>query len=99
MRHSGFDRVARAPVLSGARPAKNQLRSCRHPIWREPWFRSSCYAVAKPWRRLQAPPQSHFWPGCPLQKAPLQGLGHGRVNDVSKCVKRASLNPSVPVVK
>jgi hypothetical protein len=34
-----------------------------------------------------------------LQKRPLQGLGHGRVNDVSKCVKPASLNPSVPVVK
>jgi len=33
------------------------------------------------------------------KKRPLQGLGHGRVNDVSKCVKPASLNPSVPVVK
>ena len=32
-------------------------------------------------------------------KKALQGLGHGRVNDVSKCVKPASLNPSVPVVK
>jgi hypothetical protein len=33
------------------------------------------------------------------KKRPLQDLGHGRVNDVSKCVKPASLNPSVPVVK
>ena len=35
----------------------------------------------------------------PCKKRPLQGLGYGRVNDVSKCVRPASLNSSVPVVK
>ncbi len=33
------------------------------------------------------------------KKRPLQGLGYGRVNDVSKCVRPAGLNSSVPVVK
>jgi hypothetical protein len=81
-------------------PFANQLRYCRLPMWSEPWFRSSGHAVAEPDDGFGPRPPCAFWPGSThCKKPPLQGLAHGRVNDVSKCVKAASLNPSVPVVK
>jgi hypothetical protein len=77
----------------------NQLRYRCLPKWSAPRFRFSGHSVAKPGDAF-GPPPGLFRPGCAHgKKRPLQDLGHGRVNDVSKCVKPASLNLSVPVVK
>jgi hypothetical protein len=69
-------------------------------MWSEPKFRFSGHSIAKPGDAVGSLAGT-FPAQLPAhgKKRPLQDLGHGRVNDVSKCVKPASLNSSVPVVK
>ena len=81
-------------------PLRTSYAHCRLPMWSEPWFRSSGHAVAEPGDAF-GPAAGPFLARlpAPCKKRPFQALAHGRVNDVSKCVRPSSLNPSVPVVK
>ena len=92
-------RTTAAPVSRRGRTAPSAARSC--PL------RTSAAAAASPAMRLgspamaSAPRAGPFLARLPAhcKKRPIQRLGLGRVNDVSKCVKPASLNLSAPVVK
>jgi hypothetical protein len=84
-----------APSTARSGPLRTSSATCRVPMWTGPWFRSSGHAVAGPTMGSEALPPLP----APCKMRPLQGLGHGRVNDVSKCGRPPGLNPSVPVVK
>jgi hypothetical protein len=92
---------------AGPRPRRyRDAGGRRHPRHGLALLRTSSAAAASPtMRRSPAmasdPAAGPFLPRLPAhgKKRPLQGLGRGRVNDVSKWVKPASLNLSVPVVK
>ncbi len=95
-----YPKPAHRAIHGTVSPFANQLRSCRLPMWSEPWFRSSCRAVAEPGDAFGPSRGASSGPAAlSLQKRPFQGLARGRVNDVSNSVKPSSLNPSVPVVK
>jgi len=94
-RHKDHGRAGIATRADGAIrgtvwPFANQRRCCRLPG----------HAVGEPGDGF-GPRAGPFlaWLPAHCKKRPIQRLGLGRVNDVSKCVKPASLNLSAPVVK
>ena len=83
------------PSTARSGPLRTSSATCRVPMGTGPWFRSSGHAVAGQTMGSEALPPLPS----PCKKPPLQDLGYGRVNDVSKCVRPPGLNPSAPVVK
>jgi hypothetical protein len=69
-----------APSTARSGPLRTSSATCRVPVGTGPWFRSSGHAVSGQTMGSEALPPLPS----PCKKPPLQDLGYGRVNDVSK---------------
>jgi hypothetical protein len=93
----GIRTTARYRDAGGRRHPRHGLALCEPaPLVPPP---RPCGWGARRWLRPPCAGPFLAWLPAHCKKRPLQGLGLGRVNDVSKCAKPASLNLSAPVVK